>query len=159
MLYIAVALLCVCQFAAALLVLWGISRIIERQKAELSARARAALEEWLVPEAEGQPHKLAQLVAAMGEVIGSSAARSIMASLSADKSHVARVANGMTDELQGVQNPLVGLLAGGRRGRGAAVARLTQMLGAMFNNLGGQSNSPGSNGHSDVADRIRNQAR
>lgn len=128
--------------------LLGVRWLVVREKREIHDRLQALAAEWVTPPAEGQPHKLAQLISAAGEVIGASAARSIMASLNADKSHVARVANGLVDEAQGAANPLLGLLAGGKRGKGAAMARLVEMIGPM---LAGQSH--GSNGGEAYAGR------
>lgn len=101
------------------------------KQAEVESRLETAFREWVEQPEPGKPSKLAETTAAVGAVIGQAAAQSIMASLNAERSHLARVANGAADELQGQQNPLVALLAGGRRGKGAAVLRLAEMLGGM----------------------------
>jgi ApbE superfamily uncharacterized protein (UPF0280 family) len=87
---------------------------------------------WEQSEEEGKPSKLAVSLDAMGTVVGAAAARSIMASVQAEQSHMAKVANGVSDELQGQANPIIGLLAGGRRGKGAAILKLAQILGPML---------------------------
>jgi len=130
------------------------------KQAEIEHRIDAVLRDWFTPEAEGEPHKAAKAVAAMGEVVGAAAARSIMASLSADRSHVARAANGAAEELQAVQNPVLGLLTGGRRGKGAALRQLAAALGPMLagGGIGGPPDN-GSNpgGSSSVRDRLKHQ--
>jgi len=126
------------------------------KQAEIERRIDGVLREWFTPEAEGEPHKAAKAVAAMGEVVGAAAARSIMASLSADRSHVARAANGAVDELQAVQNPVLGLLTGGRRGKGAALRQLAAALGPML--AGGATSGPSGNGsNSDGAGSVRDR--
>lgn len=119
----------------------GVGWLIGREKRRLSDRLDALQHEWF-DHPEGQPHKAAQVIDAAGAVIGSAAARSIMASLGADASHAARAANGAADMLQAQQNPLLGLLAGGKRGKGAAVMRLAEMLGPMLSG-GGNHNGNG----------------
>jgi len=118
----------------------GVSWVIGREKRRFAVRLDEIQHEWF-DHAEGEPHKAAQVLDASGAVVGSAAARSIMASLNAEKSHVARVAGGMADELQSQQNPLLGLLAGGKRGKGAAVMQLAQLLGPVL--MGGSHNGNG----------------
>lgn len=115
----------------------ALDSIVDRKQREVEAKIKALAEEWLIATSDKEPSKLAALVDAMGTVVGSAAARSIMASLSASNSQVARVANGLSDELQGAQNPIMALLSGGKRGKGAAVARLTQLLLPMLGNKNG----------------------
>lgn len=126
----------------------------ERLRASYEARLAALLREWGSPGADGGPSQLASLVDAAGTVIGRAAAQSIMASVSASDAHVARVANGLADEVQGRQNPVLGLLAGGRRGKGAAVARLAELLGPLLSSAGSPAGEVGNNGHSSVRDRM-----
>lgn len=128
----------------------GLNWMISRERKRLSKILDALQHEWL-DHAEGQPHKLSQAVEAMGAVVGSAAARSIMASINADASHVARAANIASDGLEGARNPLLGLLAGGKRGKGAAVLRLAELLGPMLGSAGGKGEA---DNHS-IADRIR----
>jgi phage-related protein len=105
--------------------------------------------DWTDQPAPDKPSKLAEVAETLGAVVGSAMARSIMASLSADKSHASRVANGLTDELQGAQNPILGILQGGKRGKGAAIARLGQMILPMLSGKMGQGNhGDGSRGSS-----------
>lgn len=137
---VAAILLGVCQIIGFLGLSLLIRRAINAKQREIEARAEAAMREWLEPKAEGKPSRFAELLDAGGTIIGAAAARSIMSALSADKSHAARVANGLTDELQGAQNPILGLLAGGKRGKGAAIARLAEVLGPML--VGRNGNNP-----------------
>jgi hypothetical protein len=113
----------------------GVGWLVRREKRAMADRLDALQHEWLDHD-EGQPHKLAQAIDAAGAVVGSAAARSIMASLGADASHAARAANGAADVMQAQQNPLLSLLAGGKRGKGAAVMRLAEMLGPMLSGAG-----------------------
>lgn len=131
----------------------GVNWLIGREKRLLQERLLAAQHEWFTPPAEGQPHKAAVVLDAAGSVVGAAAARSIMASLSADASHAARAANGMADELQGRANPLLGLLAGGKRGKGAAMMRLAEVLGPMLQGKPSQAD----NGHDGGSVRSRLQ--
>lgn len=150
---IAVALLALSQALTLGLGLLVLRAWARGQKRQLEAQ----LHSWLEPQGQDRdkPSKLAEALATGGEIIGAAAARSIMASLNADKSHVARVANGLSDELQGQQNPILGLLAGGKRGKGAAIARLGQMLLPMLGGgLGQGPNTQHGDSGDDVAGRI-----
>jgi hypothetical protein len=111
-------------------------RIINAKQAEYAAKADAAFRKWFVAEEEGKPSKAALILDAAGAVVGSAAARSIMASLNTDKGHAARAANGIADEMIAQQNPLLGILTGSKRGKGAAVQRLAEMIGPMLSNMG-----------------------
>ena len=142
----AALLLAFCQivtvFGACLL----LRRWINAKQAEIEAKAERALREWIESPKEGEPSKLAVMLDAAGAVVGSAAARSLMASFKQQSSSAAQVANGASDMLQAQQNPLVGLLAGGKRGKGAALLRLAELLGPM---LGGKSgNHSGDSGGS-----------
>ena len=128
----------------------GINWMIARERKRISEILEGLQHEWL-EHAEGQPHKLSQVVEAMGVVVGSAAARSIMASLNADASHAARAANIASDGIEAARNPLLGLLSGGKRGKGAAVLRLAELLGPMLGSAGVKGEA---NNHS-IADRIR----
>lgn len=116
-------------------------KFLNAKQAEIEARAERALRDWVESPKEGQPSKLAVMVDAMGAVVGSSAARSLRASLQQEASSVAQVANGAADQLQAQANPLLGILAGGKRGKGAALMRLAEMLGPAF--LGNKHNGDG----------------
>jgi hypothetical protein len=156
----AVCLLGVCQIAGAIVAGLLIRRYIARLRSEIST----AIADLVNQPAPDQPSKLAAIIDMAGAVIGSAAARSIMASLSADKSHAANVANGVADKLQAHQNPLLAILAGGKRGKNAGVLRLAEMLGPLLGGSGPAQGqlplSSGSNhgtGHGDLADRIKHQ--
>lgn len=132
----------------------------QAKQAELEQRAEEMLHLWVDAPAPDKPSKLAEVVGAVGEVVGRTAAQSIMASLSAGQSHVARAANSMADEVQGAQNPILGLLTGGKRGKGAAIAKLAQVLGpAIFGGAAGAGAGTGDNGQprSSVMDRLKRQ--
>lgn len=116
------------------------------KQAEFEARAAALVREWTEQPSPDKPSKLAQVADAAGTVIGAAAARSIMASVSQGQSAVAHVANGAADQLQAQQNPLMGLLQGGKRGKGAAVLRLAQLIGPMLGGLSGGKAETGGNG-------------
>lgn len=141
MLVVAVVLAGVLQ---SICVLVGLSWLIRREKRALSARMAAIAEEWLVAP-EGQKHKLGQALDAAGADIGSAVARSIMASIGAERSHVTRVANGMLDEAQGNANPVLGLLAGGKRGKAAGIMQLAELVGSVL-----RERSSGDNGAAPV---------
>lgn len=143
---IALVLLAFCQLVALVGIAWYFNRILERKQRILEDLVRSWIQTWLTPPGEGKPHKLAELIAAAGEVIGSSAARSIMASLNADKSHVARAANGIVDEAQAQANPILALLAGSKRGKGAALARLAELIGPALMGASGGLGGAGDNG-------------
>jgi len=150
---VAVLLLGFCQLVGCYCLSLLIRRAINAKQAEIEARAEAALHEWLDPGPDGGASKGAKVLDAAGAVVGSAAARSIMSALNAEKSHTARAANGLSDVIQAEQNPLLGLLAGGKRGKGAAIAKLGQLLQGMYS--GGNS---GGDGHaSSVTDRQRGQ--
>lgn len=157
---VAVVLLAVCQLAGGILAGILVSRKLDRIRTETRGEISRILTEWTHQPEAGKPSKAAELVDMIGAVIGSAAARSIMSSLKADDSHAAAAANKIADGIQAQQNPLLGLLTGGKRGKGAAVARLAEMLGGMLVGPGGTQLPFPTNGGSDkstVADRIRRQ--
>lgn len=154
MLLLAACLLAGCQLLAAIGACWWISRLVSRKQRELEDRIRDLVTDWTVPPAEGKPHKLAELLSVVGAVVGQAAAHSIMASLNAEKSHLAKVANGLSDEIQGQQNPLIGLLAGGKRGKGAAVAQLMRLIGGGLAGGAPEQSRPG-NGQTSFMDRLK----
>jgi len=122
-----------------------IRRIIDQKQADIEAKIAELSATWLEPAGEGKSSRLAEVFDLAGKTVGSAAARSIMQNLKSDEGHVAMVANGLADEIQGKQNPLLGLLAGRKRGKGAAVMKLAEMLGPMIQNMG-QGGGSG-NGH------------
>lgn len=136
------------------LCLW-LRHILNAKQAEIEEKAEQALRDWVQPQEGNKPSKLAEMLSATGSVIGSAAAQSIMASMSASNSQAARQANGLADEALARKNPALGLLTGGKRGKGAAIMRLGELLGDMFNGAGGAPSGNGGNPSSDdVADRI-----
>ncbi len=140
MIYAAV-LLCVCQIVTTIGACLIIRRIINAKQAEIERRAENALQSWIALQGENkdQPSKLAMMLDGMGAVIGSAAARSLMASLKQSTSAPAQVANSASDQLLAQANPLLAILTAGKRGKGAAVLRLAEMLGPMFANKNGSA--------------------
>lgn len=139
-----VILLMICQVITTLGACLLLRHFFNAKQADIEARAERALRDWVEAPEPGKPSKLAAALDAMGAVVGSAAARSLMASVKQDASSITKVANGAIDELAGQQNPLLGLLAGGKRGKGAAVLRLAEMLGPMLGAKGnGAGNTPG----------------
>jgi hypothetical protein len=137
---IAAVLLGVIQLVGFAGLSWFLRLYFDRKQAEIEARLDAVVREWVVAESPDKPSKLALFIEAAGSTVGSAAARSIMATLSASDSHAARAANAAVDGLQAQQNPIIALLTGAKRGKGAAVMRLAEMLGPL---LGGKGNGAG----------------
>lgn len=104
----------------------------------------------MTPDEEGKPSKAALFVEMVGDVMGRSMAHSIMASLGSEKGKVARLANSFVEEGQTAQNPLLRLLSGGRRGKGAGLASLVELLVPMLAN---KLQSP-SSGNGDWVSKI-----
>ena len=146
-----VVLVGVCQIITMLGCVLLLRRIINAKQAELEAKAERMLRDWVESPEEGKPSKLGVTLDAMGAVVGSAAARSLMASIKQDASSMAKVANGAADVLQAQQNPIMGLL-GGKRGRGAAVMRLAELLGPM---LASNKGNGATTEHSSVHDRLQ----
>jgi hypothetical protein len=126
-------------------------RVLEHKQAEVEDKLTASLRSWIEPQGEGKLSKLAELMDLGGTVIGAAAAREIMMSLNADKGHALKAGNQIADGLEASANPLLGMLRGGKRGKGAALARLAEMLGPM---LASQFNAGGNGNKPSVADRI-----
>lgn len=110
-------------------------RYIEAKQAEIEARAEAVLRAWIEAK-PGEPSKLAELVAVAGDVIGSAAAKALLKSLGQANGAVGNVATGVAAPLEAQANPLLALLAGGRRAKGSAVLRLAELLGPMLAGVG-----------------------
>lgn len=166
MLYVVVAcgLLSICQFVMLLCAGVWIQRILDRKILEVRNQIQGAIEDLVTAPAPDQPSKLAQLLDLAGSVVGSAAARSIMASLAADKSHAVRVANSASDELEAQQNPIMSILAGTKRGRGAGLLRLAGLLGGILGTGTGPAGSggvqlplSGGNGNQSVAARLKSR--
>lgn len=142
-----------CQIITLLGVALLLKRWADAKQAEIEARLSAALRAWGEPQGEGKPSKAAEVLDAMGAVVGAAAARTIMSSLAADASHTARAANTLGDIAQGQSNPVLGLLTGGKRGKGAALARLAEIIGPMLAQNQGNHNQ-GDAGARSVRDRL-----
>lgn len=142
-----------CQALCILGAVFLLKRWAERKQAEIEDRIGAALHAWVDPQGEGKPSKAAEALDAMGAVVGAAAARTIMGSLAAESSHTSRAANTLADIAQGQANPVLGLLSGGKRGKGAALARLAEILGPMLQSNQGNNHEQGTAGGS-VRDRL-----
>lgn len=123
-----------------------LDRWAERKQKRIEAQLMRAVHDWVDAQpanekGEVQPSKLAVAASMIGAVVGSAAAKSLMASVKQDASSVSKVAGGLADQLEAQSNPIMALMGGGKRGKGAAVMRLAEMLGPMF---GGKSNGNGS---------------
>jgi len=108
-----------------------VRRYIDAKQAEIERRAEAAFRVWIEAK-PGEASKLAELVAVAGDVIGNAAAKALLARLAQGQSAVANVANGAAAPLEAAANPLLALLAGGKRAKGSAVLRLAELLGPML---------------------------
>jgi hypothetical protein len=136
---VAVLLYSACQCLVVFCLCLWLRHFLNAKQAEIERRAEEALRSW-VEAPEGQASKLAEAISAMGAVVGSSAARSLRSSLQTDTSHVNTLANNTAGAIEGAANPLLSILAGGPRGKGAAVRQLAAILAPMF------LKSQGSNG-------------
>lgn len=151
-----VILLGVCQVIGFAGLAIFLKMLLDRKQRDIEKRIDAIWQDVTAQPAPDQPSKLALFIDAVGQTLGSAAARSLVASFNADKSHVARVANGLTDQIQAEQNPLLALVAGRAKGKGAALAKLVGVLGPMLTGGGAPGAGPGNNGHqSSVRERLQ----
>ena len=150
----AAILLGICQIITVLGACLFMRRLLNAKQAEIEAKAEAALRAWIELQGENkdQPSKLALMLDGMGAVIGSAAARSLMNSVKQNASSTAQVANGISEPMLAQQNPLLAMLTTGKRGKGAAVMRLAEMLGGMLGKPAGNGNSAPTG---SVRDRLR----
>jgi hypothetical protein len=148
-------LLVISQIVTVFGVCWMLRRFFNSKQAEIEAKAEAALRSWIELQGENhdQPSKLALILDSAGAVVGSAAARSMMASLKQSTSAPAQVANGIAEPMLAQQNPLLAMLTTGKRGKGAAVLRLAEMLGGVFGKPLDSGN--GSHAQGSVRDRLR----
>jgi hypothetical protein len=121
-----------CTLVSPVLTVVLLKRYFERKQAELTAQVTDLARDFLAPPAEGQPSKFAIAIDSAGTIIGSAAAKSLMATMAQSNSAVANVANGITGQIEAERNPLKTLVSGGKRGRGAALTRLAEMLMPML---------------------------
>jgi hypothetical protein len=108
----------------------------ELKQAEIEGRLYETVNEWVKPGENNTQSKLAGVLESVGVVVGSSAARTLMASLNADNSHIAKTANGLLASAEAAKNPIIGLLRGGRRGKGAGLEGLAELLLPMLQSKG-----------------------
>jgi hypothetical protein len=135
---LAAVILALTQILTGILVCWWIRRTIAAKQAEISQIWLDLIEQ---PDPT-KPSRLALFVDTCGATIGSAAARSIMATLSTADGHAARAANTASDLIQAQNNPIMALLQGGKRGKGAAVMRLAELLGPMLMGKNGTPPTP-----------------
>jgi hypothetical protein len=119
-------------------------RYLEQKQSEIEQRLEAGVRDWITPPEEGKLSKLGIAMDAIGTVVGSAAARSLQAQIAQTNSAVANVANGLSAEANAARNPLAMLASGGKRGKGAALARLVELIGPMLGGTG--AGSGGNNG-------------
>jgi hypothetical protein len=141
---VAAILLGICQIITMLGATLLLRHFLNAKQAEIEARLEETVREWTAAQPDDQPSKLAVMLDATGSVIGSAAARSLMASLKQVQSSNAQVANGLSDQLQAEANPILGLLTSGKRGKGAAMMRLASLLGPLLTGKGGTTGNHGS---------------
>lgn len=106
-------------------------RVLDKKQAEIQGRLELAIRDWVEPQEENKPSKLAVSIDMAGTIIGSAAARSLMHNLSQANTAMTVAANNASEQITAAQNPLGAMLAnlgGGKRGKGAAVARLVDLL-------------------------------
>jgi hypothetical protein len=120
------------QIIAALVGFFMLRRYAEQKQAEIEHRITETVAAWVAPGPDKTPSQLSQMISSAGGVIGTAAAHSIMYTLAARDGQAGKVASGLADELQAKSNPIYGLLSGGKRGKGAAVNRLAEILGPML---------------------------
>jgi len=128
---------------------WLLRRYFDRKQAEIEAKVEAVIRGWVEAPEDGRMSKLGEFLDAVGSIIGRAAAHSIMGALSSQDGKAARLANDLSANAEAKQNPIMALLAGGKRGKGAAVMRLAELLGPMLSRAGGGSDNHGS-GASDT---------
>lgn len=142
---IAAALLGVCEIIGFVCFAWLLRLYFDKKQREIEEQITSTLRVWTEQPEKDKPSRFAELIATIGTVVGQAAAHSIMASLQADKSHAARAANTIADQVIAEQNPVLGLLTGGKKGKGAAIARLAQILGSQLPLMPGVGGNPGGN--------------
>lgn len=120
---------------------WSLRLYFDRKQAEIESRIDATVRGWMEPTEDGKMSKFGELLDAAGSVIGRAAAHSIMGALSSQDGKAARLANDLSANVEAKQNPIMALLAGGKRGKGAAVMRLAELLGPMLSRSGGSGSN------------------
>jgi hypothetical protein len=136
----------------AIIIKRSISSFVLAKQAEIEAKIHDTLYDFVAPQGDGKASKLGDLLANAGLIVGQAAANTIMSNLNASNGHAVRAANDIAGAIDGQSSPLagvLGLLKGGRRGKGAAIGRLAEILGPM---LGGGS-AAGGNGSAEYIGR------
>ncbi len=119
----------------------GICSYFDRKQSQIELRLDAMIHDYIDPQGEGKPSRLADITTQLGMIVGAAAAQQIIKSLQTEQGHVGKTVNGLLAE----QSPLLGLLSGGRRGKGAGLAKLAEMLAPMM--AGGSGAGNGNNGN------------
>lgn len=114
-----------------------LQRYFEAKQATLLQDIETLKHQWFSPGPNGTPSPIQSTMGDLGAVVGSAAARSIMASLKQVKSSEAVVANSLADGIQAQVDPLALLIGSTRRGgKGAAIERLVGFLREAFKGSG-----------------------
>jgi hypothetical protein len=135
-------LLIAIQILTPICVFVAIRRYIESKQAEIEHRVEVAIHDWVDASPSGTPSRLAVSAEAIGAVIGSAAAKSIMSNLAQLKSSEAQAANGIAGALEAQQNPLLAIIGTTRKGKGAAFQRLIGYLGPILMGKGNGAGGP-----------------
>jgi len=133
---VALALVGLAPFLSVLLAYHLFTRAISIKQAELENRIQKTIATFVSSPEPGKPSPLGEILDSVGVVVGSAAARNIMKSLGGADGRAGIQAEAISGQLQAEQNPLVGLLSGGKRGKGAALMRLAELLGPMITQRG-----------------------
>lgn len=130
-----------------------LKRLLTSKQEAIETHISETIQDWIRLQGENrdQPSKLAMMLDGMGAVVGSAAARSLMASVKAGTVGENAMANTQASFIEAQQNPILALLQGGKKGKGAAVMRLAQLLGPM---LSGSGNGHAESSGPSVRDRL-----
>lgn len=133
---------------------WWLRLLADKKQRDIEAKLEASLRSWIEPGEGGKPSKFAQMLYASGEVIGQAAAKSLMGAIKQPDTAAARQGNMFAEDIIAQQNPLMGLLTGTKRGKGAALMRLAELLGPMLTGRNGNDSTPSAD-HTSVSERLR----
>jgi hypothetical protein len=139
-------LLSVCNLLAPIGAFFMFKRYLDHKQAAVEAQLRAVVLDWIQPTEDGKQSKFAEMLDAGGAIVGRAAAKSIMLQLNQANTSVTQTANGIADPLEAHSNPIAALMSGGKRGKGAALARLAQLLAPMLTGSTGSNSNHGEHG-------------
>jgi hypothetical protein len=137
-------LLIACTILSPLLTIALFRRFFEAKQAEITQEIVTLVHLWVDPTPDGKASKVALYAEALGECVGSSAARSLVRTAQQLKSSESVVVNGIQAKLEAEDNPIMDLLTGSRRGKGAAFERLVGMASKYFTQHKSNGGDPGS---------------